>query len=53
MVPILAEDPNSLIVQVAHVAALSPPGNFVLFVGLGWRDFRFFQRTLKEAEKPR
>jgi hypothetical protein len=53
MVPTLAEDPNSLIVQVAYVAALSPLGSFVLFAGLGWRDFHFFQRTLKEAEKPR
>ncbi len=50
MVPSLAEDPNSMIVQVAYVAALSPLVSFFLFAGLGWRDYRFIQRTLQEAK---
>jgi hypothetical protein len=51
MVPTLADDPNSLIVQVAYVAALSPLGSFILFAGLGWRDYQFILRTLKALEK--
>ena len=53
MVPSLTEDQNSLLVQVAYVAALGPLFSFFLFAGLGWRDYRFIRQTLKEAETAR
>jgi hypothetical protein len=49
-VPSLAENPNTTLVQVAYVAALGPFISFLLFAGLGWRDYRFIKRILRLVE---
>ncbi len=52
-VPSLAANSNAAMIRVAYIAALGPLLSFLLFAGLGWRDYRFIRRTLKAlSEKP-
>lgn len=48
-VPSLAGNTDSAMIRVAYVAALGPLLSFLLIAGLGWRDYQFIRRTLKET----
>lgn len=50
-IPYLTVDPNPWLVSLSIFATLGPLGSFLAFSILGFRDYRFIQRTLEEVSK--
>ena len=50
-IPYLTNNPNSWLVTLSIFATLGPFGSFLAFTILGFRDYKFIQRTLTAVEK--
>ena len=50
-IPYLTDDPNPWLVTLSILATLGPFGSFLAFSILGFRDYKFIQRALKEVKK--
>jgi len=50
-IPYLTSNPNPWLISLSILATLGPFGSFLAFTILGFRDYKFIQRTLTAVEK--
>jgi len=50
-IPYLTSDPHPWLVTLSILSTLGPFGSFLAFSILGFRDYRFIQKTLTEVKK--